>query len=108
MAPRAGIERFQERYVFGNELDLTIGRSGGAGGSMTKVVIGLGVKPVCERPAFVSYLFERAEVMEALTRWDGVTNQWLGDGVDVVSGRRKHLGPQWRAAVAAIKDGHAE
>lgn len=70
------LERFRHRYVFGNELDVMIGRRGDdGGGSMTRVVIGLGVKPVCAPPAFYSYLFERAEVMEALKRWNGVTNK---------------------------------
>ena len=72
---RSEIKRFQSRYVFGTELGEMIGRHG-VGGSkiMLDVLRGLGVNPICSRPEFYTYLFDRAEAMEALKGWDGVQN----------------------------------
>ncbi len=49
------------------------GREGGK--TMTSVAMNWGVKPVCARPEFYSFLFRWAETMEALRGWDGVTNR---------------------------------
>jgi hypothetical protein len=74
----AVLEQFRETYVFGNELASMVISGPSIGKAMTLIAISLGVKPVCARPEFYSFLFRRAEVMEALKGWDGVTNLSTG------------------------------
>ena len=75
------LDRFKPRYVLGAELGEMVGRPGAGGAkAMTKVVLDLGVKPVCSRPELYSFLFERAEAMRALKGWNGVTNKAYGPG----------------------------
>ena len=82
---RSELDRFKKRYVFGTELGARIGRPGKDGGkAVTMVVMKLGVEPVCARPEFYSFLFERAEATEFLKKWDGVSKRWTGRGRKVI------------------------
>lgn len=71
MVPVAEIERFRRTYVFGNELGALTGRTEhrGTGKAVTIALLKAGLRPVCARPIFYSYVFERSAartVMEQL------------------------------------------
>lgn len=70
MVPVSEVERFSRRYAFANEVARLAGRTRGhgVGASVTKVLLRDGVRPVCSRPKFVSYVFDRAEAIEAIGR----------------------------------------
>ena len=62
------VEAFAAVYVTNARIDELPEVAGMAleGNAATKLLLKLGVQPVCERPAFYSFLFRRAEAREAL------------------------------------------
>ncbi|TXM73745.1 hypothetical protein FV218_11055 [Methylobacterium sp. WL69] len=72
LVPVAGIDGFMRKYVLANEVGRLVGRTkdGGVGGAVTRVLINQGVRPVCARPEFVNYVFDREEIMTAIKRLD--------------------------------------
>ena len=61
------VARFEKDYVAGGMLRTLCGdRSVGDGNSMTTVLLNAGVKPVCARPAFYNFLFERDAARTAI------------------------------------------
>lgn len=63
LIPKSAIVKFKQDYVLGNELAQMVGRdeARGAGKAVTEKLIAAGLKPVCARPQFYSYLFRRSE-----------------------------------------------
>ncbi len=70
MVPVSEIERFSRKYVFAKEVARLSGRASGhgTGPAVTKVLLRNGVLPVCARPKFAAYLFDRDEAVEAIAR----------------------------------------
>ena len=63
------VERFAKTYVFANELGRLAGREQrhGTGQVITRMLIKGGIKPVCSKPDYYGYLFDRVEA-EAMMR----------------------------------------
>ncbi|MCR4522149.1 TniQ family protein [Bosea sp. 47.2.35] len=70
MVTLADIEAFRKRYILGNELGALAGRDEhrGSGAAVTNRLLEHGLKPICRRPQFYSYLFERSAALEAMKR----------------------------------------
>lgn len=68
MVTLAEIEKFRDRYVLGNELGIMAGRTDGRGSGkvITNRLIEHGLEPVCRRPVFYSYLFDRADALTVM------------------------------------------
>jgi hypothetical protein len=70
MVPVSEVERFSRNFVFANELARRTGRTErhGVGAAVTKMLLRAGVRPVCSKPTFVNFVFDRVEAMAGIDR----------------------------------------
>ncbi|MCJ2046801.1 TniQ family protein [Methylobacterium sp. J-078] len=70
MVPLSEVERFSRTYVFANELARKAGRTErhGVGAAVTKMLLRAGVRPVCSKPTFVNFVFDRGEATASIHR----------------------------------------
>lgn len=68
MVELSEIENFRRRYILGNELGALAGRDEhrGSGAAVTNRLLQLGLRAVCSRPQFYSFLFEREAALAAM------------------------------------------
>lgn len=70
MVPVTEVERFARDFVLGNELGDLAGRTEhrGTGAAVTRALLKGGLAPICSRPEFYSYVFDREQALAAMRR----------------------------------------
>ncbi|GJD33464.1 TniQ family protein [Methylobacterium aerolatum] len=70
--PLSEVERFARTYVFANELGRLAGRDQlhGTGKTVTAKLLRNGLRPICARPEFQTFVFDRSEAEALLRRLD--------------------------------------